>query len=108
PPPVLAPTPIPAPPKAAAGKPDTGRTEGAAPAKAIVTVPEPSVTAEPSKSQLAPATIPAAAPPVEAKAETAKPIELAAAAAPPEIAKAAKPASNGQSSLIRALGLKLN
>lgn len=63
-----------------------------------------------------------AAPPVLAKAETARPLDLSALPplSPPvapapfrrprtaEVAKSAKPTSTGESSLVRALGLKIN
>jgi N-acetylmuramoyl-L-alanine amidase len=100
---------LPPAPKSPVLKTEPPRVEPPAPPKPVV-VAEPPVTAEPSKAQVAdnvPAATGDAA--LVAKVETPK-VELLPSPSPSaaESAKSARHTSTGQSSLIRALGLKIN
>ena len=105
--PPVAPTPVPPVLSSAASLPKTLDPQLSKPVQ--VEAPPP-VTAEPSKAQLANDAAPAAEPAVTAKIEIAKTVELPASggASLAESAKSARHTSNGENSLIRALGLKIN
>ena len=102
----------PAPKLTVAVKAEAPRLEIPAPPKPLDrTVAEPVVVAEPAKSQIAHESAGAAGSlPLEAKVEPAKASEASAPAAltHAERASSARPTSTGQSSLTRALGLKIN
>jgi N-acetylmuramoyl-L-alanine amidase len=98
---VTAPKPLPAPPPVApAPAPPPAKPPAAIKAENTGT----NVTAEPSKSELGPATPPVAPPFTDA----APPPAPKAAVVLPEIGKAARHTSSGDTSLVRALGLKIN
>ncbi|MBV9507458.1 MAG: N-acetylmuramoyl-L-alanine amidase [Acidobacteriia bacterium] len=119
-PPLAAPKILPPAPKLpAAAKPEPAAIGTPDSTKAIVVSAPAPAQAEPSKAQLSlPPSAPLAADvnsaplpaPAETKPQTLRPQDAAAASAPPtgEVAKSARHNSTGQSSLIRALGLKIN
>jgi N-acetylmuramoyl-L-alanine amidase len=109
PPPVIS-TSLPPAPKSAIVKTEPPRVEPP-PLPKPVAVAEPAVTAEPSKAQVSADNVPAAPgdAALVAKVETPK-VELLPPPTPSvaESAKSARHTSTGESSLIRALGLKIN
>jgi N-acetylmuramoyl-L-alanine amidase len=109
PPPILS-TSLPPAPKPPILKTEVPRVEPPAPPKPVAVV-EPAVTAEPSKAQVSADNIPATTgdAALVAKVEPPK-VEVLAPPSPSaaESAKSARHTSTGQSSLIRALGLKIN